>query len=89
MPVAIEELRSLIIAAAPDPSQAAPVRTCGEDEALDSVIPFSSIIVLGVVVAIEDRFQVAVTRDMLAAACSGGVSLRKLAQMIERAGTPR
>jgi acyl carrier protein len=50
---------------------------------LDNVIPFSSVILLGVVVAVEDRFGIVVTREQLARACGGGSSLRKLAHMIE------
>ncbi|HEX8128965.1 MAG TPA: hypothetical protein VF527_07685 [Pyrinomonadaceae bacterium] len=50
---------------------------------MDNVIPFSSVILLGVVVAVEDRFGIVVTREQLARACGGGSSLRGLAQMIE------
>jgi len=60
-----------------------PVRDCSPDEPLDAIIPFSSLILLGVVVAIEDRYGVRVTRDRLARACESGTSLRKLANMIE------
>ena len=62
---------------------AAPVARCHEDELLDNVIPFSSVILLGVVVAVEDRFGIVVTRTQLERACTGGSSLRKLARMIE------
>jgi hypothetical protein len=41
------------------------------------------LILLGVVVAVEDRFGVVVTREQLARACDGGSSLRKLAHMVE------
>jgi acyl carrier protein len=41
------------------------------------------VILLGVVVAVEDRFGIVVTREQLARACNGGSSLRKLAHMIE------
>jgi hypothetical protein len=78
----ISELRELIIRAAPDPRQAEPVRRCRDDVPLDAVIPFSSLIVLGVVVAVEDRFGVRITRDALAQACSGGATLAGLAAMI-------
>jgi hypothetical protein len=78
----VDELRELIVAAAPDPDQAAPVRQVGADEPLDGVIPFSSVIVLGVVVAVEDRWDVRVTKDTLARAAVGGVSLRTLARMV-------
>ena len=80
----IKELRALIVRAAPDPALAAPVRDCHEDELLDNVIPFSSVILLGVVVAVEDRFGIIITRDELARVYGGGgSSLRKLAGMIE------
>ena len=79
----ISELRELIVRAAPDPSQALKVRECGEDEALDSIIPFSSLILLGVVVAVEDRFAIRITYDSLTSACAGGTTLGKLAGMIQ------
>lgn len=50
---------------------------------LDGIIPFSSVILLGVVVAVEDRYAIRITRDSLMNACSGGTTLRKLALMIE------
>ena len=73
----------MIVKAAPDPDQAEQVRNCGEDELLDAIIPFSSVILLGVVVAVEDRYAIRVTRDSLTNTCSGGTTLRKLALMIE------
>lgn len=79
----VTELRELIVLAAPDPDQAAPVRRCGEDDRLDEVIPFSSVIVLGTIVALEDRFGVRVTRSVLNQALEGGVTLAKLAAMVE------
>ena len=79
----VSELRELIVKAAPDPAQAIQVRDCGDDELLDAIIPFSSLILLGVVVAVEDRYAIRVTRDSLARTCTGGTSLRKLARMIE------
>lgn len=79
----ISELRELIVRAAPDPSQAEQVSTCDEQELLDGIIPFSSLILLGVVVAVEDRYEIRVTRQAMAEACSGGTTLRKLASMIE------
>jgi acyl carrier protein len=75
----------LIVRAAPDVSAAMPVRNCSPDEPLDDVIPFSSLILLGVVVAIEDRYGIRVTREQLASACQRGTSLRTLAEMIEAA----
>jgi acyl carrier protein len=79
----VAELKELIVRAAPDPAQAELVRTCGEDELLDGVVPFSSLILLGVVVAVEDRYAIRVTRESLRDACTGGTTLRKLALMIE------
>ena len=73
--------------AAPDVSAAMPVRDCSPDEPLDDVIPFSSLILLGVVVAIEDRYGVRVTREQLGRACQSGTSLRTLADMIENLAT--
>jgi acyl carrier protein len=73
----------LIVRAAPDPTQAEQVTNCGEDELLDAIIPFSSVILLGVVVAVEDHYRIRVTRDSLTQACAGGTTLRRLAQMIE------
>jgi hypothetical protein len=72
----------LIIRAAPDPALAEPVRFCREDDVLDTFIPFSSVILLGVVVAVEDRFHITITGDVMASACAGGVTLRKLAIMV-------
>lgn len=69
--------------AAPDVNAALPVRDCSPDVPLDDVIPFSSLILLGVVVAIEDRYGIRVTREQLGRACQSGTSLRTLADMIE------
>ena len=87
--VDIDDLRALIISAAPDPALARPVEACGADDPLDSVIPFSSVIVLGVVVAVEDRYRIRVTRQMLARALEGGATLNRLAAMIDAAGTDK
>jgi hypothetical protein len=78
----VDELRGLIIAAAPDPALAAPVAGCGADEPLGDVIPFSSVIVLGVVVAVEDRFGIRVTKADLRRAVAPGLSLSSLAEMV-------
>ncbi len=78
----IDELRELIVASAPDPAQAAPVRTCRADELLDGIIPFSSVIVLGTVIAVEDKYGITVRRADLTRALDGGVTLEKLATMI-------
>jgi hypothetical protein len=83
--VNVDDLRALIVAAAPDPALARPVDRCGPDDLLDRVIPFSSVIVLGVVVAVEDRYGVRVTRQMLARALEGGATLNRLAAMIDGA----
>ena len=64
-----------------------PVRDCSPEEPLDAVIPFSSLILLGVVVAIEDRYGIRVTRDQLGRACQSGTSLRTLADMVENLAT--
>jgi hypothetical protein len=50
---------------------------------LDAIIPFSSVILLGVVVAVEDHYAISITRDSLINTCAGGSTLRKLALMIE------
>jgi acyl carrier protein len=60
-----------------------PVRDCSADEPLDAIMPFSSLILLGVVVAVEDRYGFRITRDQLARAYAKGTNLRDLANMIE------
>ena len=77
----------MIIRAAPDVNAAMPVRDCSPDEPLDAVIPFSSLILLGVVVAIEDCYGIRVTRDQLGRACESGTTLRTLADMVENLAT--
>ena len=79
----VDELRELIVASAPDPDQAAAVRTCRADEPLDGIIPFSSVIVLGTVIAVEDRYGITVRRADLQRAIEGGVTLQKLARMVQ------
>jgi len=66
---------------------ALPVRDCSEDEPLDAIMPFSSLILLGVVVAVEDRYRIRITREQLARASVKGTSLRQLAEMIEEVAT--
>jgi len=73
----------LIVRAAPDENAALPVCSCSEHEPLDAIIPFSSVILLGVVVAVEDRYGVRITREQLARACASGTNLRHLANMVE------
>lgn len=84
-PVEVDSLRKLIVEAAPDPALAEPVLVCDADATLDSLIPFSSLIMLGVIVAVEDAYGIRVTKQMIAQALGGGATLRKLAQMIEAA----
>jgi hypothetical protein len=80
----IAELRELIVTSAPDPAKALAVRTCEPDQPLDGIIPFSSVIVLGTVIAVEDRYGITVRRADLARALEGGsVTLVRLAAMIE------
>jgi len=79
----VDELRELIVASAPDPAQAEPVRLCRADEPLDGIIPFSSVIVLGAVIAVEDRYGITVRRADLQRALAGGVTLESLARMVE------
>jgi hypothetical protein len=78
----IATLRRLIVDSAPDPAQAAPALTCDVDVPLDDVIPFSSLIVLGAVVAIEDELDIRVTRADVERAARGGATLRRLAAMV-------
>ena len=78
-------MRELILRAAPDVNAALPVRDCSPDEPLDAIIPFSSLILLGVVVAVEDRYGIRITREQLAR--TAGTSLRQLADMIEEVTT--
>ena len=84
----LDELRELIVTAAPDPQRATPVRSCDPDARLDDVMPFSSVDVLGVVVAVEHRYGVRVSREQLQRAFSGGATLNKLAAMVEALRSP-
>lgn len=79
----IDELRALILRAAPDPARAEPVRTLDADAPLNGAIPFDSLIILGFVVAVEDRFGVRVDRATLARVTAGTPTLRSLAQVVE------
>lgn len=78
----VDELRALIEASAPDPERALPVRTLAPDAPLDQAIPFSSLIVLGTVVAVEDRFGVKLTRRALERATAEGATLERLAALV-------
>jgi acyl carrier protein len=82
MPNRITELRELILKAAPDQSVAQPVLNCEVDEPLDKVIPFSSVIVLGVIIALEDKYRIKISQDSLKHVSEGGISLSKIAAMI-------
>jgi acyl carrier protein len=79
----IDQLRTLILEASPEPSRASAVMTCGPDAHLDDLMPFSSIIVLGTIVAVEEAFRIRIMRQELFGAFEGGVTLRKLATLIE------
>jgi len=83
--VDIAALRRLIVDAAPDAALAEPVLHCDADTVLDTLIPFSSVIVLGVIVAVEDAYGIQVTKRTIAEALQSGATLDKLAQMIEAA----
>lgn len=82
----VAELRDLICAAAPEPALAAPVHDCGPDEVLDQRLPFSSVIILGVIVAIEDRYGITIQRASLERAVRGGATLHKLATLVAELG---
>jgi len=75
----IDQLRELIERSAPHPEQAEPVRSCDADDVLDTIIPFSSLMVLGTVIAIEDHFSIDVKRSHIEEAALNGFTLRKLA----------
>jgi acyl carrier protein len=85
MAISIDDLRRLIVEAAPDPVLAEPVLACADDAALDGVIPFSSVILLGVIVAVEDTYRIKITNQMLKSALAGRPTLKRLAAMIEAA----
>jgi len=78
----IAELRELIVGAAPQPELAQAVLTCDAAAPLDRLMPFSSVIILGVLVAIEDRFGIVTTKSDLKTAVAGGATLERLAEMI-------
>ncbi|MEZ4464082.1 MAG: phosphopantetheine-binding protein [bacterium] len=84
----IDALRALILEAAPDRRRAEPVLELHPDDALNEAIPFDSLIVLGFVVAAEDRFGVRVDRATLARVTAGVPTLRGLAQVIEALRAP-
>jgi len=78
----ITELRELILNAAPDQSVAQPVLNCEADEPLDKVIPFSSVIVLGVIIALEDKYKIKISQEVLKRVSEGGITLSKIAALI-------
>lgn len=79
----IDELRELIVRVAPEPELALPVRTCGVDEPLDGLVPFSSLIVLGVLVGIEDRWGVRPGKEEVRRTLEGGATLRSLGGLVD------
>lgn len=79
----IDELRQLIVDAAPEPELAQGVLACSPDDRLDEVMPFSSLIVLGAIVAVEERYGFRVTREMWTRRVGGEPTLRRLATLIE------
>jgi acyl carrier protein len=79
----IEELRTLIHRASPEPGLADPVLSCGIDDVLDSVLPFSSLVVLGVIVAFEDQYGVRITKTLWAEKVGKEPTLRRLATIVE------
>lgn len=81
----VERLRALIVASAPEPEPASVVMHCSPDAPLDGIMPFSSVIVLGTVVAIEAEFGVRVTAEALHEAAVSGTSLSSLARLILKA----
>jgi hypothetical protein len=82
----ITELRELILNAAPDQSVAQPVLNCEAYEPLDKVIPFSSVIVLGVIIALEDKYKIKISQEVLKRVSEGGITLNKIAAMISKMG---
>ena len=84
----IPDLRDLILRAAPDQEAVVAVATCGVDERLDTLMPFSSIVALGVIVAVEDRYGIAVTKDAYQQALDGGITLNKIATMVQSLQRP-
>lgn len=82
----IDELRGLIVRAAPDQARAQPVLDLGPDVPINTAIPFDSLIILGFVVAVEDRYQVRVDRATLARVAGGTPTLRSLAAAVTALG---
>lgn len=80
----VDELRALIVSAAPETVNVDAVLSCPDSLPLDELMRFSSLTLLGVVVAAEDRFGIAITRRDIEAMAAEGATLRSLAQMVER-----
>lgn len=78
----VEALRALLVRCAPDPELAAPALSCAPDAPLNEIIPFSSLIILGFVVAVEDQFGVRVDHRTLLRVTEGAPTLRRLADTI-------
>lgn len=79
----VQKLRELIVQSAPDPEVAAPILECSIDTPIDSVIPFSSLIVLGTIVAVEHNFDISVSKESWNQALKQEPTLRRMAGMIE------
>jgi acyl carrier protein len=84
----VDELRALIVSAAPETVNVDVVRSCPDSVPLDRLMPFSSLTLLGVVVAAEDRFGISITRRDIEALAADGATLRSLARMVERLRGP-
>ena len=83
----VRRLRELIVESAPDPQVARPILECSVDTAIDSVIPFSSLIVLGTIVAVEHHFDIRVSKEAWKQSQEQEPTLRRLAGLIEELRT--
>ena len=82
----ITELRTLLLRSAPEADLARPVMDCAVHEPLDEIMPFSSMIILGFVVAVEDRFEIRVDREALTRITAESPTLQNLADAIRAMG---
>lgn len=80
----VDELRTLIVSATPGTRDVEAVLSCPDSLPLDQLMPFSSLALLGVIVAAEDRFGIAITRRDIESVISEGATLSSLARMVER-----
>ena len=80
----VDELRRLIVDVAPEAEGVDAVLSCPPEQPLDELMRFSSLAVLGVVVAIEDRYAIHVKRNDIEPALKTGASLASLAGMVHR-----